>query len=232
MAADDHEPIPEGEDDAAAARRRLAHVLAELVERVDEKEGYAHRHARRVAALAVGVAERLGLDHEALVSVHLGSLLHDVGKLCVPDELLRKPGPLTSDEWGVIRRHSEAGERVLVPFIRLSRVLSERLADDVLAVVRSHHERWDGAGYPDGIAGDLIPLGARIVGVCDAFEAMTETRTYRAALARPDALEELLRHSGSQFDPVCVDALIEAVAFGVESAHPEPATAGNTQRAA
>jgi two-component system cell cycle response regulator len=213
MAADEHHAIPEGEDAAAAARRRLAHVLADLVERVDEKEGYAHRHARRVAALAVGVGERLGLDHDALVGVHLGSLLHDVGKLCVPDELLRKPAPLTTDEWGVIRRHSEAGELVLGPFIRLSRVLSSRITADVLAIVRSHHERWDGAGYPDGLAGERIPLLARIVGVCDAYEAMTETRTYRSALPRPDALEELLRHAGSQFDPVCVDALVAALAL-------------------
>jgi len=208
MPANHLECSPGGEDDAAVARRRLAHVLADLVEQVDAKEGYAHRHARRVAALAASVGERLGLEHDALVGVHLGSLLHDVGKLCVPDELLRKPGPLTTDEWGVIRRHSEAGERVLGPFIRLSRVLSPHLAADVLAVVRSHHERWDGAGYPDGLAGERIPLGARIVGVCDAFEAMTETRTYRSALPRPDALEELLFHAGSQFDPVCVDALV------------------------
>jgi two-component system, cell cycle response regulator len=225
MAARTHEPAFDHDaPDTGAARRRLAHVLADLVERVDEKEGYAHRHARRVAALAVAVAEQLGLDHDAAVGIHLGSLLHDVGKLCVPDDLLRKPGPLTEDEWDVVRRHAEAGERVLGPFIRLSRLLSPTLAADVLAVVRSHHERWDGAGYPDGIAGDAIPVGARIVGVCDAYEAMTETRAYRSAVPRQAALEELLRHAGSQFDPVCVDALV-AVATRARDAAATPTLA-------
>jgi HD-GYP domain-containing protein (c-di-GMP phosphodiesterase class II) len=198
--------------ETTVARRRLAHALADLVERVDAKEGYAHRHARRVAGLAVSVADRLGLDHEAVTAIHLGALLHDVGKLCVPDELLRKPGPLTTEEWTVVRRHSEAGEQVLGPFLRLSRLLRPRLAADVLAVVRSHHERWDGGGYPDGTAGKRIPLGARIVGVCDAFEAMTAARVYRAPVGRDEALRELADNAGSQFDALCVEALLAAMA--------------------
>jgi HD-GYP domain-containing protein (c-di-GMP phosphodiesterase class II) len=202
-------PIRASTPDAAERRRRLAHQLAELLDRVNAKEGYAHRHASRVAGLADAVADRLGVEGAERSALQLGAFLHDVGKLAVPGGILRKPGPLTPAEWAVMRRHAEAGVEVLTPLVRAAALLvPEPRSRALLAIVRSHHERWDGHGYPDGLAGERIRPGARIVAVCDAFEAMTETRAYRRALPREAALAELLRHAGTQFDPVCVDALV------------------------
>jgi putative nucleotidyltransferase with HDIG domain len=195
--------------DAAERRERLARQLAELLDRVDAKEGYAHRHAGRVAALADAVADRLGVARPERAALQLGALLHDIGKLAVPGGILRKAGPLTPAEWVVMRRHAEDGVRVLGPLVQgAGRLLPEPRSRALLRIVRSHHERWDGHGYPDGVPGAGIALGARIVAVCDAFEAMTERRAYRPALSREAALEELLRHSGTQFDPRCADALV------------------------
>jgi HD-GYP domain-containing protein (c-di-GMP phosphodiesterase class II) len=204
-AASDHET------DATARRQRLARQLADLLERVDAKEGHAHRHANRVAGLADAVADRLGVARDERATLQLGAYLHDIGKLGVPGGILRKPGPLTVAEWSVMRRHSEEGVRLLGPLVRAGALLvPEPRSRALLSIVRSHHERWDGGGYPDGAAGDGIALGARIVAVCDAYEAMTEARSYRPALSRDAALEELLRHAGSQFDPRCADALVAA----------------------
>jgi HD-GYP domain-containing protein (c-di-GMP phosphodiesterase class II) len=149
----------------------------------------------------------LGVDDDDLRTVELGALLHDIGKIAVPESILRKPGPLTHDEWEVMRRHPEAGERVLAPISSLR---------DVLPVVRGSHERWDGRGYPDGLEGDAIPLGARIVAVCDAYCAMTEQRPYRASLSPVEAASELRANAASQFDPDCVDAFLRVIAGGVD----------------
>jgi putative nucleotidyltransferase with HDIG domain len=173
-----------------------------LAEALDAKEGYASRHTLAVGELAVSIAIELALEGEELRSVELGALLHDVGKLRIPDSILTKPGPLTTGEWALMRSHAEAGERLLDGVVMRS---------DVLAVVRSHHERWDGRGYPDGLAGEDIPLGARVVAVADAFQAMTESRPYRIALRRETALREISRMAGSQFDPACVEALLAVV---------------------
>jgi HD-GYP domain-containing protein (c-di-GMP phosphodiesterase class II) len=135
--------------------------------------------------------------------VELGALLHDIGKIRVPESLLNKPGALTDDEWAVMRTHPEAGERILAPIASL---------EAVLPIVRGSHERWDGGGYPDGLAGEDIPVGARIVAVCDAFRAMVEPRPYRGARPREDALEELVSNAGGQFDPACVEALLAVLA--------------------
>jgi two-component system, cell cycle response regulator len=123
--------------------------------------------------------------------------LHDLGKIGIPDEILDKPGPLDEVEWSFMRRHTTIGERILMaaPALRL-----------VARLVRSSHERWDGRGYPDGLAGERIPLGARVVCVCDAFHAMTSDRSSRRAMSRSDALAELRRCAGTQFDPAVVDA--------------------------
>ena len=210
-------------DASPAARRHLAHQLAELLERVDAKEGYTHRHAKRVAALSEAVADRLGFPRHERKVIQLGAFLHDIGKLAVPAAILRKPGPLTHEEWDVMRRHAQAGERVLGPIVRAAALLvPEPSATALLTIVRSHHERWDGDGYPDRVAGQRIAFGARVVAVCDAFEAMTEARAYRPALTRDEALEELLRHSGTQFDPTCADALV-AVTTTAEAAVASPA---------
>jgi putative nucleotidyltransferase with HDIG domain len=172
--------------------------LAGLVDRLELKEGYAKEHTAAVSSLALAIATELGLGAGERWCVELGALLHDVGKLSIPDRVLTKPGPLNELEWAAMRRHAALGERLL------AHILDQA---EVLAIVRSHHERWDGAGYPDGKQGEDIPLAARIVAVADAFQAMIEPRPYRAPRTRELALEEIASESGRQFDPACVEAL-------------------------
>jgi putative nucleotidyltransferase with HDIG domain len=158
-------------------------------------------HLSGVAALAEAVAQRLELGGEELEHVRHAAELHDVGKMSIPDAILDKPGPLDEHEWGFIRRHTIIGERIVAaaPALR-----------QVAALVRASHEHWDGSGYPDGLAGSDIPLGARIVAVCDAFDAMVADRPYRVGMPPELALAELERCAGSQFDPHVVTAFAEA----------------------
>jgi HD-GYP domain-containing protein (c-di-GMP phosphodiesterase class II) len=184
---------PRGRGGNTRARR-----LAALTERLESERSYTSDHTRAVSSLAVAIGRRLGLRTEELAGVELGALLHDVGKLEVPEKILSKPSALDEVEWRAMRRHVESGERLLYRVVDLPAVL---------AVVRWHHERWDGNGYPDGKRGEEIPLAARIVAVADAFQAMVEVRPYREGRTRTAALEEIRRHAGTQFDPRCVDAL-------------------------
>src|SRR5215210_2110019 len=156
-------------------------------------------HGGEVADLAQRTAERLGLDRGSLRAVRHAAELHDVGKLAIPDAVLEKPGPLDEHEWAAMRRHTVIGERIIGSAAGLA---------DVAALVRSSHERWDGTGYPDGLAGAAIPLGARVIAVCDAWDAMTADRPYRPAMTRDEALAELERCAGAQFDPAVVAAFI------------------------
>jgi HD-GYP domain-containing protein (c-di-GMP phosphodiesterase class II) len=154
-------------------------------------------HTRTVADLARSLAETLGLVGDDAREVEHAAELHDIGKVAVPDDILLKPGPLGDDEWTFMRRHTVIGERIVAAAPALG---------GVAALVRSSHERMDGAGYPDGLAGEAIPLGSRIVAVCEAYDAMTEDRPYRAALPPAFALAELRRSAGTQFDPRVVEA--------------------------
>jgi two-component system cell cycle response regulator len=176
----------------SAGRQSKDVLLRALIER-DPGLG---THAETVA-LAVATAEALGLNSDEVEHVRHASELHDVGKVAIPDAILGKPGPLTEEEWGFVRRHPVIGERIILAAPALARVA---------ALVRASHERWDGAGYPDAIAGDAIPLGARVVAVADAYAAITAGRPYRAARAPEQALDELRRGAGSQFDPAVVEA--------------------------
>jgi two-component system cell cycle response regulator len=184
--------LRELESPSASAR------LAGLVDRLELKEGYAGEHTAAVSGLALAIATELGLGPAERRTVELGALLHDVGKLSIPDRVLTKPGPLNELEWAAMRRHAALGERLL------AHILDQT---EVLAIVRSHHERWDGGGYPDGKRGEEIPLPARIVAVADAFQAMIEARPYRSPRTRKAALQEIASESGRQFDPACVAAL-------------------------
>jgi two-component system cell cycle response regulator len=168
-----------------------------LLQVLREREPELHQHLRGVAALAGSVARRLGLTAEQLDEVTRAAELHDVGKIAIPDDILHKPASLDEGEWELMRQHTIIGDRILgaAPAMR-----------PVAQIVRASHERWDGAGYPDGFAGEQIPLGARIVSVCDAFHAMTTPRPYQRTLTREEALAELRRCAGSQFDPVVVEA--------------------------
>jgi putative two-component system response regulator len=172
--------------------------LAGLVDRLELKEGYAGEHTTAVSRLAMAIATELRLPAAQCRDVELGALLHDVGKLSIPDRVLTKPGPLNELEWTAMQRHASLGERLVARIVQ---------QPAVLAVVRSHHERWDGSGYPDGKQGEEIPLAARIVAVADAFQAMIEPRPYREPRTRATALEEISSESGRQFDPGCVEAL-------------------------
>ena len=166
--------------------------------------------------LAEDVAGRLGLSAAERERVRLAAVLHDVGKIAIPDQLLAKPGPLDEHEWELIRRHTLIGQRILeaAPALR-----------DVAPIVRASHERIDGRGYPDGLEGDGIPIGARIIAVSDAYDAMVSERPYRATLTPEQALAELARHSGTQFDPVVVAAFRAAVAATQDGAAKTEASA-------
>jgi hypothetical protein len=198
--AHEREARIEGALTLSSAYRGTAHLLGELLSASHEYTG-AHSHS--VVLLSHQVAARLGVDERTMRDVEFGALLHDVGKLSVPNEIINKPGALTDEEWELMRQHTREGEGMLG---RIGGILG-----DVGAVVRSHHERWDGTGYPDGLAGSDIPLASRIISACDAFNAMTTDRPYRAALSLDAAIEELRANAGTQFDPAVVDCLVELV---------------------
>jgi len=192
------------------AYRGTAMVLAEVV---DADDAYTGMHTRDVVDLSLEVADRMGLGAEGRRKVEFGALLHDVGKVAMPNEIINKPGPLTDEEWAVMRTHTVEGQRMLD---RVGGAMSE-----IGEIVRGSHERWDGDGYPDGLAGAAVPLEARIICACDAFNAMTTTRSYRQAMPPAEAVAELVRCAGTQFDPAVVEALLAVL--GVEPAAPAEA---------
>ena len=183
------------------AYRGSALLMGEMLEADDEYTG--GEHSKGVVMLALTVGQELGLDAREQRELEFGSLLHDIGKLRTPDEIINKPGKLTEEEWAIIKRHPADGQAMLD---RIGGVLAE-----VGLVVRHHHERWDGQGYPDGIAAEEIPLAARIICACDAYSAMTTNRSYRKAMPVADAVAELRKCAGTQFDPRVVEALIAVV---------------------
>jgi two-component system cell cycle response regulator len=174
-----------------------------LIRALAERDQDLGEHLEDVAELAVAVGVKLGLRQEQLHQLRWAARLHDVGKMAVPEWILGKPGPLDDHEWGFVRGHTIVGERILEAAPSLG---------NAGPLVRSTHERFDGTGYPDRLAGDQIPLGARIIAVCDAFDAMVSDRPYRQALAIGEALRELAQGSGTQFDPAVVSAFLEAFA--------------------
>jgi putative nucleotidyltransferase with HDIG domain len=186
----------------ARAQRLYGETLASLSNALEAKDVSTSRHTEEVVRLAVAVATELGLELDQVRDVELGAVLHDIGKVRVPESILNKPGPLTKSELEIMQTHPEVGEHILRPIQSLRAILP---------IVRHHHERWDGTGYPDGLAGASIPLGARIVAVCDAYRAMSENRPYRQSLSHAEARLELERGAGSHFDAECVTALLNAL---------------------
>jgi HD-GYP domain-containing protein (c-di-GMP phosphodiesterase class II) len=187
----------EGLVELSDAYRGTALVLGDVVEADD---CYTGEHSRGVVRLSVDVGAELGLDSRRVRNVEFAALLHDVGKIAIPNEIINKPGKLEPHEWQVIKTHTVEGQRLLN---RVGGFMRE-----VGLIVRSHHERWDGQGYPDALAGEAIPLEGRIIACCDAWNAMRTDRAYRKALPLEVALAELRSGSGSQFDPRVVDALL------------------------
>ena len=173
-----------------------------LLAALEARDDYTGQHSASVVELASVVAQSLGLSAREQRSVEHVALLHDVGKVGVPDHVLQKRGPLTEEEWALMRRHPVIGERIIAAIPPLAHLAP---------AIRAEHERWDGGGYPDGLAGDRIPMASRIVFACDAWHAMTSDRPYRAAMSLGAARAELSENAGSQFDPEVVDALLSAL---------------------
>jgi HD-GYP domain-containing protein (c-di-GMP phosphodiesterase class II) len=174
-------------------------VVAALASALGERDRYTGDHSESVVDLAAKVGENLALDPEQIGRVRTAALLHDIGKVGVPDEILHKPGPLDEREWEVMRQHPVIGERIMRAIPGMG---------SIARTVRHEHERWDGSGYPDGLAGDKIPIEARIILACDAYHAMTSNRPYREAMEHREAMSELIANAGTQFDPNVVEALV------------------------
>jgi putative two-component system response regulator len=177
-----------------------------LAEALEVKDPYTRGHSVRVSHYAVLIAREMGLSGELLRQIELGGHVHDIGKIGVREDVLNKPGKLTNEEYQHIMTHPMVGWKILAPL----------LGDmpEALNIVRSHHERFDGRGIPDRLVGAEIPLEARIVAAADCFDAMTSDRPYRPALSIDDAIAEIVRCGGTQFDPSVVDALLKAVGVG------------------
>jgi diguanylate cyclase (GGDEF)-like protein/putative nucleotidyltransferase with HDIG domain len=185
--------------------RAQAHVIEALATALVERDRYTGEHSAFVVDMAKTVAVAVGLDEVEVERVGHAALLHDIGKVGMPDRVLHKPGPLAGEEWDVMREHPVIGERILRAIPGMG---------GVARIVRHEHERFDGTGYPDGLAGEQIPLGSRIILACDAYHAMTSDRPYRAGLGHEHAVAELVRCAGSQFDPRIVAALVSHLGRG------------------
>ncbi len=182
-------------------------TIKSLALAIDAKDQYTHQHILRVQRYAVAAAKHLGLDGSELEAINTGALLHDIGKLGVPEYVLLKPGRLTDEEFAKIKQHPEIGAAILDPV---------EFPWPVLPVVRSHHEKWDGTGYPDGLAGENIPRTARILAVADVYDALTSSRSYRSAWTHERACEVIKKDRGTHFDPVIADAFLEIINGVVE----------------
>jgi two-component system, cell cycle response regulator len=186
-----------------SARRQTRDLLLQIL---DERQPELRMHTDHVADLAAATARQLGRTGGHVDEVARAAEFHDIGKIAIPESVLDKPGPLDDDEWELMHQHTIIGERILLaaPALR-----------PVATLVRASHERWDGTGYPDRLAADAIPLGARIVAVCDAYDAMTSERSYRRAMPATAAIAELRRNAGTQFDPQVVAGLVSAIDQGI-----------------
>ncbi|MFC1914549.1 HD-GYP domain-containing protein, partial [Chloroflexota bacterium] len=176
-------------------------TIKALVAAIDAKDPYTSGHSQRVAEYAMLGAAMISLPYEELQDIEFGGLLHDIGKIAIEASILSKPGDLTSEEWSVMHRHTIIGASIIngIPFLEKAR-----------ECVLYHHERYDGSGYPEGLKGEAIPIGARLVAVADAFDTMTSERSYHGAVDADRALSELRRCSGTQFCPVAADAFFSA----------------------
>jgi HD-GYP domain-containing protein (c-di-GMP phosphodiesterase class II) len=192
-------------------QRAGAGALEVITRLLEAKDPYTAEHSRRVARIAVGIGRILGLPPQALNQLYQAGLLHDIGKLAIPETIIDKPGALDTTERLTVRSHPELGYELLEP-------LAQFFTTPVLQAIKHHHERWDGNGYPHNLQGNEIPLFARIVGVADAYEAMTSERSYRKPFTPEEAVERLLAESGKQFDPRMVAALVRSLQLNTQNA--------------
>jgi putative nucleotidyltransferase with HDIG domain len=189
----------------------LLRTVSTLAAAVDARDAWTHSHSRNVAMFAVALARHIGTPEERVRRIEMAALLHDVGKIGVRDSILTKEGDLDRFEYEMVREHPVLGEKIL----------RSTAAQDILPWVLHHHERWDGGGYPDGLAGEAIPFEARIIALCDAYDAMRSDRPYREGISEAGALRELAATAGGQFDPTLTRALLEVVRSGEVAAPPE-----------
>jgi diguanylate cyclase (GGDEF)-like protein len=188
-----------GDQDEKLPELGQGNVIAALASALEERDRYTGEHSESVVDLTARVGDSLAISGEEIEQVRTAALLHDIGKVGVPDEILRKPGKLDEREWEIMRQHPVIGERILRAIPGFG---------TIARMVRHEHERWDGGGYPDGLAGKAIPVGSRIILTCDAYHAMTSDRPYRKAMPHADAMAELTANAGTQFDPDVVQALV------------------------
>ena len=174
-------------------------IIGCITSALEERDYYTEGHSQRVSDMVLALAKRMGFSKDEVMLFHFSAHLHDIGKIGIPDAILRKNGRLTDAEFAVIKQHPEIGARIL----RKSPAFAE-----IAEIVLHHHERFDGLGYPDGISGYNIPLGSRLIAVCDSIDAMMTTRSYRKAFSEQDCFEEIKRCSGTRYDPDVVDAVM------------------------
>ncbi len=188
------------EEQAKKIRAAFVNAIAALANALEARDKYTSGHSLRVVETSSAIARNLGLPPGSVEKIRVAALVHDIGKIGVKEDVLHKPGKLTSEEYQHVQYHCEIGEHILSPVME---------DNEILQMVRHHHERYDGNGYPDGLSGEQIPLGARILAVADTYDAMMSERPYRSAMARKEALGEIRRCTGTQFDPVVVTAFLE-----------------------
>ena len=195
---------------SAIQRARLHDQLEEsffqtviaLANAIDARDSYTSDHSTRLVILATATAKKLGCPPDEIKAINWAMRLHDIGKIGIPDEILRKPGKLTDEEWEKIKKHPEIGASILAPVKRFQ---------NVAPIVRAHHEKFDGTGYPSHLKGDSIPIGARILTLADSYGAITDDRVYRKARTHEEAVEEVLRCTGTQFDPASPKVFLDVV---------------------
>ncbi len=200
------------EEQAKKIRAAFLNAIAALANALEAKDKYTSGHSLRVVETSVAIARNLGLPPSSVEKIRLAGLIHDIGKIGVKEDILNKPGKLTGEEYQQVQYHCEIGEHILSPVVE---------DNEILQMVRHHHERYDGNGYPDGLSGEQITLGARILTVADTYDAMMSQRPYRSAMSRKEALDEIRRCTGTQFDPAVVNAFLETAIAKIMPTEPE-----------
>jgi putative nucleotidyltransferase with HDIG domain len=187
-------------------------TVKSLASAIDAKDEYTRHHSARVTEFTIKIARNMGLSEKELEELELAAVLHDIGKIAVPESILNKPGKLSDEEFAKIKEHPGRGQDILKPVIELRGVGN---------IVRSHHEKYDGGGYPDGLKGKEIPLGARIMAISDAYDSITSMRPYRDATSHRRAVKEIINCTGTQFDPEVVEHFLEVSVSFLPDAEPE-----------
>jgi HD-GYP domain-containing protein (c-di-GMP phosphodiesterase class II) len=205
-------------------RQSFFDIIEVLANSLDERDKYTHGHSRRVTNLSLALGNKIALKQSELELLRLGSILHDIGKIGVPDHILLKPGKLSHAEYDIIKKHPGKGERILCP------MKQDHKKSQLIAIVKYHHERFDGKGYPEGSTGEDIPLMARIVSIADSYDAMTSDRPYRKGMDKGAALQEIKNGSGTQYDPHLSSVFIAMMKQYGEADCPSQATCTLFQR--